>query len=74
MSKIVNIDEGFLHIDIPDDFDFKPACGKVNSNNTVTVSGMNFTMDEIDNYGKNDEELVDIFLEIEEGMKKKAGK
>lgn len=42
--------------------DFKPACGTVNPDGTITVSGMNFTQQEIDL--PNDVNLVEIFRQI----------
>jgi len=47
-------------------FEFKPACGVVNNDGSVTVSGMRFTEQEIERNGRQFADLVDIVSEIDE--------
>lgn len=49
---------------LPTDFTFRPACGKANQDGSVTVSGYNFTQQEIQSVGREWRELVGILKEI----------
>ena len=52
----------------PEGFAFKPACGTVNEEGIITVSGMNFTEQQVENSGKRYENLVSVFSEIQADM------
>ena len=69
-KKMSKPDKRYLIVDQPEGFQYKPACGKVEQNGAVTVSGFHMTPDEIDNHGSSYRALDDVFREIEENMKK----
>ena len=55
----------------PEGFQYKPACGMVNGDGSVTISGCNMKQEDIDTYGASYKELDDIFREIDEEMETK---
>ena len=58
----------------PEGFQYKPACGTVNQDGSVTVSGVNMNQEDIDSYGTSYKALDDVFREVELGMKKEDSK
>ncbi len=58
----------------PEGFQYKPACGTVNGDGSVTVSGYNMQQKDIDEYGASYKNLDDVFKEIEEGMESEGKK
>jgi len=58
----------------PEGFQYNPACGTVNQDGSVTISGCNMKQKDIDSYGASYKELDNVFREIEEGMENKEKK
>jgi hypothetical protein len=58
-------DYNFLLNNKPQDFRFKPACGKVFEGGSVTVSGFNTTEKDVDEYGMAYSDLLEIFETID---------
>ena len=47
-------------------FTFRPACGELNHDGSVTVSGFNFTQEQIQDEGREWRELIDALKGIKE--------
>ena len=66
-KQTVNLANNYNYLldEKPEGFVFKPACGTVNEEGIITVSGMNFTEQQVENSGKRYENLVSVLSEIQ---------